>query len=62
MDNSNSNNNNTSEDNTTKTYIINNIEYTKEQIKTGPELMKALYKLLRYQQHKEKSKIRMRER
>ena len=30
MDNSNSNNNNTSEDSITKTYIINNIEYTIE--------------------------------
>ena len=61
MDNSNSNSNNTSVDKITKTYIINNIEYTKEQIKSDPELIKELYKLLQYQQHKEKSKIRMRE-
>ena len=37
MENSNNNNNNnTSEDNTTKTYKINNIEYTKERIKADP--------------------------
>ena len=44
-----------------KTYIINGLSYTKEQIFSDEKLNKKYLEIIKYEMHKEKVKNRMRE-